>query len=224
MEPLPSPEALASELDSALSSLPNANTASMRRVRRRFSMRIKPADAKYVLELARRLLPRFGRRWIAYEILHDHPAAFRSLGEKEIEEFGRGIDSWWTVDSFARTLSGPAWLNGQLSDALITRWARSGDPWRRRAALVSTVALNVRSQGGPGDVPRTLAVCRLLVDDHEDTIVKAMSWALRALGERHPEAVRSFLRDHESRLAKRVWREVKNKLDTGLKTPKRNKS
>jgi 3-methyladenine DNA glycosylase AlkD len=124
------------------------------------------------------------------------------------------------VDSFARTLSGPAWLHGQVSDALIHRWARSEDHWWRRAALVSTVALNVRSRGGTGDVPRTLAVCRLLVDDHDDMVVKALSWALRELVAHDPEAVRAFLGAHDEVLAARVKREVTNKLTTGLKNPR----
>jgi 3-methyladenine DNA glycosylase AlkD len=83
------------------------------------------------------------------------------------------------------------------------------------------VALNVRSHGGYGDVLRTLAVCRLLVDDHDDMVVKAMSWALRALVVHDPEAVWAFLREHDAVLAARVKREVRNKLTTGLKYPKR---
>jgi 3-methyladenine DNA glycosylase AlkD len=85
--------------------------------------------------------------------------------------------------------------------------------------LVSTVALNIRSHGGMGDTPRTLAVCEQLVADHEDMIIKAMSWALRALSVHDPEAVRRFLADHEAELAARIKREVRNKLETGLKNP-----
>jgi 3-methyladenine DNA glycosylase AlkD len=86
--------------------------------------------------------------------------------------------------------------------------------------LVSTVALNVRSHGGQGDVPRTLAVCRLLVDARDDMVVKALSWALRELVVHDPEAVRGFLEEYGERLAARVKREVRNKLATGLKNPK----
>jgi 3-methyladenine DNA glycosylase AlkD len=86
--------------------------------------------------------------------------------------------------------------------------------------LVSTVALNVRSHGGYGDVPRTLAVCRLLADDHEDMVVKALSWALRELVVHDPNAVWAFLDEHEHVLAARVKREVRHKLKTGLKNPK----
>jgi 3-methyladenine DNA glycosylase AlkD len=156
---------------------------------------------------------------VAYELIREHEAAFERMGEAELESFGQGIASWHSVDTFARTLSGPAWLHGQVSDSVIDRWAHSEDRWWRRAALVSTVALNMRSHGGTGDVLRTLAVCRLLVDDDDDMVVKAMSWALRALVAHDPDAVRAFLAQHEDVLAARVKREVRNKLETGLKNP-----
>jgi 3-methyladenine DNA glycosylase AlkD len=131
------------------------------------------------------------------------------------------MDSWDDVDSFARTLSGPAWLRGYVGDGVIAGWAHSDDLWWRRAALVSTVALNTRSQGGLGDVPRTLAVCRLLVRDKEDMVEKAMSWALRELVVHDPEAVTAFLGGFEGELGARVKREVRHKLATGLKNPRR---
>jgi 3-methyladenine DNA glycosylase AlkD len=79
----------------------------------------------------------------------------------------------------------------------------------------------MRSHGGQGDIPRTLAVCQILVEDHEDMVVKAMSWALRNLIVHDPEAVASFIQQHETHLAARVKREVRNKLNTGLKNPRK---
>jgi 3-methyladenine DNA glycosylase AlkD len=139
--------------------------------------------------MARALWAAHEQRSSAYELIADYREAFRSIGEAELEELGQGLDSWWSVDSFARTLVGTAWLSGQVSNGLIRHWAGSKDHWLRRAALVSTVALNVRSHGGPEDVPRTLAVCRLLVADRADMVVKAMSWALRELTVHAPKAV-----------------------------------
>ena len=49
----------------------------------------------------------------------------------------------------------------------------------------------------------------------------AVSWALRALSERDPDAVRTFLDAHEDALAARVRRKVRHKLETGLKNPRR---
>jgi 3-methyladenine DNA glycosylase AlkD len=218
-----SPQALAAAFDAEMRLLAVPNTPNARRVRRKYSKTLKNAASEFVLEVARELFRMPGQRWAAYEILAAHEPALRSLGEAEIEEFGQGINSWWTVDSFARTLSGPAWLHGQVSDALIHKWARSPDLWWRRAALVSTVAWNVRSKGGPGDVPRTLAVCRMLAADQEDMVVKALSWALRELVVHDAQAVRGFLEEHASFLARRVKYEVGNKLKTGLKNPGRKK-
>jgi 3-methyladenine DNA glycosylase AlkD len=212
---------MAAEIDAHIQALPKQNTANVRAVRRRYSQRLQTASPEFVLELARELLTHDGYRWVAYELIRYHEGAFASLNAADLEELGRGIDSWWAVDGFARILSGPAWLNRQISDQVINRWARSDDRWWRRAALVSTVALNMRSHGGYGDALRTLAVCRLLVDDYEDMVVKALSWALRALVPHDPDAVREFLDAYDDVLAARVKREVGNKLETGLKTPRR---
>jgi 3-methyladenine DNA glycosylase AlkD len=208
-------------LDAEIRALPIRNAPNKRVVRRRYSRLLKASPPDFVLAVVRALLGTHGQRGIAYELLAHHRAAFQSLGPAELEELGQGIDSWWTVDSFARDLAGPAWLQGQVPDELIARWARSPDRWWRRAALVSTVALNVRSHGGYGDTARTLTVCRMLVDDHDDMVVKGLSWALRDLVVHDPEAVTGFLEEHQDVLAARVLREVRNKLTTGLKNPRR---
>jgi len=213
-------KSLVSAFDAEMRTLAVPNTPNARAVRRRYSQRLKKAAPEFVLAVARELF-NTGHRWAAYETIAAHEPAFRSLGEAEIEAFGQGINSWWTVDSFARTLAGPAWLHRLVSDALIHKWARSNDLWWRRAALVSTVAWNVRSKGGPGDVPRTLAVCRILAADHEDMVVKALSWALRELVAHDAQAVRRFLEEYAPVLAARVKYEVGNKLRTGLKNPGR---
>jgi 3-methyladenine DNA glycosylase AlkD len=210
---------LASQIDAEIQALPVKNAPNERAVRRKVSKYLKQADPQFIYNLARTLLTDYGYQWFAYELIANHPAAFQRIGEPELEELGRGINSWWSVDSFARILCGPAWLRGQVSDQVIERWAHSANSWWQRAALVSTVALNVRSQGGRGDVNRTLAICRLLVGEHHDMVVKALSWALRALVVHDPAAVERFLNENDAVLATRVKREVKNKLKTGLKNP-----
>jgi len=216
------PQDLAAEIDRRIRLLAVKNTAGVRAVRREFSVHLRHAATGYVLDLARELLMRHDRRWVAYELIASHKEAFGRLNETLVEEFGQGIDSWGAVDAFARTLSGPAWLWGQVSDEMVWRWAYSPDLWWRRAALVSTVALNIRSQGGMGDVERTLGVCCILVDDREDMVVKALSWALRELVVHDAWAVRDFLAEHRPELAARVMREVTNKLEIGLKNPPRS--
>lgn len=213
---------MASAIDADLRALPaDAKAPMIRSIRRKYTKRLANASAREVVELAERLQSDFWRRVIASELLYYHPAARASLRAKQVEAFGRGIASWGEVDLFAGYIAGPAWLNGQISDRLIHKWARSKDRWWRRAALVCTVVLNSKAWGGSGDVPHTLEVCRMLVDDRDDMVVKAMSWALRKLIQHDRKAVQRFLAKHDDALASRVKREVRNKLTTGLKNPRR---
>jgi 3-methyladenine DNA glycosylase AlkD len=215
---------LAAEMIQTIDGLPARNTASIRAVRRRYSRQLRSAGAVTVIELALQLLhkQRPELRFVAYELIQNHPAAVRRLDGGLLRQLGGELGSWDAVDSFACILSGRVWQAHQIPDELIHDWARSPDRWWRRAALVSTVPLNMKSQGGAGDAPRTLAVCGLLIDDRDDMVVKAMSWALRALATRDPQAVREFVADYEARMAPRVLREVHNKLSTGLKNPRRS--
>ena len=217
-----SPAELALEYDAEHRALTVHVTDTERAICQKYATRIQKAPAEYVLAFARDLFFTHGHRWQAYELIAGHQAAFQSLSAEALEELGQGINSWWTTNSFARTLSGPAWRDGLVEDELIVKWAGSPDLWWRRAALVSTVAFNVRSLGGKGDTVRTLAICRLLVDDHEDMVVKGLSWALRMLVYFDPQAVDGFLKEYDLVLAGRVKREVGSKLRTGLKNPRRN--
>ena len=171
-------------------------------------------------QVASELMRTIGQRWVAYEVVANHEETYLQLDDVVVERLGSGIDSWHTVDGFARILAGPAWRDGLISDETIFRWARSTDRWWRRAALVSTVALNVRSHGGTGDAERTLTVCRMLLADTDEMVAKAISWALRELVVHDAGIVAQFLDEHENQLTSRVKREVRNKLETGLKAPR----
>jgi 3-methyladenine DNA glycosylase AlkD len=216
---------IVAEIDGRLRALDSPKIENLRAVRREFSKHLAKASPQVLIAVALRLLELdrngTGYRFVAYELVCHHRAALGSLGEKELELFGQGIDSWDDVDTFACYLAGPAWREHQVPDALIHRWARSTDRWWRRAALVCTVALNNKARGGSGDTARTLEICYILVKDRDDMVVKAMSWALRELSRRDSQAVRAFLVEQEGVLAARVVREVRTKLMTGLKNPRR---
>jgi 3-methyladenine DNA glycosylase AlkD len=209
----------AQQLLAELSSLTERNTPSLRRLRRAYSKQWKGESPRFVLAVARQLNAS-GYRWIGCELIRNHPAAFAALNDRAVAQFAVGLNSWDSVDAFARILSGPAWAHGYVSDALIEKWSRSRDRWLRRAAVVSTVALNMRSDGGQGDTRRTLAICRRLAADDDDMVQKAISWALRTLVACDGAAVAKFLAIHREHLSSRVKREVCNKLRIGLKNPR----
>jgi 3-methyladenine DNA glycosylase AlkD len=212
-------DALAVEIDRRIRTLPAQTVQSIRAVRRAYSKRLRAVPAEVVAALALALVDR--QRWVAYELLYHHPGGLACLGVAEVERLGRGMQDWGSVDAFGCYVSGPAWQQGSLPDAVVRRWAASPDRWWRRAALVSTVPLNLRSRGGNGDTDRTLDICQRLVGDRDDMVVKALSWALRQLVAWDPAAVQRFLEAHDEELAPRVRREVRNKLETGLKNPSR---
>jgi 3-methyladenine DNA glycosylase AlkD len=213
---------LAQEIDASIRSMPEPTAAHFTPIWSKYSKAIQGAAPREVLALAHELIELgFVQSHMVYALLADHRPALESPTERKLKRLGRALGDWSTVDSFSLGLAGPAWREGQISDATIDRWARSKSRWWRRAAAVCTVALNRKTRGGTGDVPRTLELCRQLAADRDDMVVKAVSWALRELVVHDPRAVRHFLAAHDAELGGRVKREVTNKLTTGRKDRRR---
>lgn len=103
-----------------------------------------------------------------YELVYRQPSAPPLLDARTVEQLGGRLDGWGAVDAFGRYISGPAWQRNVISKQLIQGWAASPDRWWRRAALVSTVPLNLRAAGGTGDAKRTLDICARLIEDRDD--------------------------------------------------------
>jgi 3-methyladenine DNA glycosylase AlkD len=202
-----------------LRALPTRSIDAIRGVRRRYSAALADAPPSTVVDVADALLAggTSAERLIGTELLIARPDAIRRVRSADVEKWARGLDDWGSIDMYGVTVAGVAWREGCVPDRHVMRWAGSADRWRRRLALVATVPLNSRARGGQGDTARTLRVCAALVDDRDDMVVKALSWALRELSKRDPHSVAGFLREHELRLASRVRREVKTKLETGRK-------
>jgi len=199
--------------------LPRRNVPSVRAIRKALSAELRSAGAREVVAIGQGLAAHLPR-WLGYETIAKHRAALASLRIKQVERLGI-LDSWYATDGFGIYISGPTWRDGRIETADIRRWATSKDFWWRRAALVSTVPLNQKSHGNGYRTDDTLAICALLVDDREDMVVKALSWALRVLASRDPGAVRDFLDRHVDRLAARVKRETNTKLVTGAKNKRK---
>ncbi len=175
-----------------------------------------PAEALQ-LALALRATGVHEARLVAYELLGAQRDSSPLLDRPTLEALGQGLDNWVSVDTFGVLLSGRALREGRITEPDLLDWARSPDRWWRRAALVSTIGWNLRSRGGRGEVPGTLRVCAALVDDRDEMVVKALSWALRELAPWGPEALRAFLEAHGDRVPARARRELLTKLNTGTK-------
>jgi 3-methyladenine DNA glycosylase AlkD len=209
----------AADIRAEIAALPRRDTPSMRALRKRRSAELKARPAAEVIALAQaleRAAPQEGK-WVAYELIRFHSGAFAAVGQAEIEDFAGRIASWYATDAFGTILSGPLWAKGRLPDALFEGWSHSESRWLRRSALVATVGLN-------GVKPRpdvTFELCLRLVGDRDDMVEKAVSWALRYLSQKDRAAVEAFWAEHADRFRPRVQREVRHKLATGRKNPRR---
>ena len=208
----------AERLLSKIKAVATPNTASLRHLRQAASKRLRDASPSVVLAVAKTLIDN-ERRWLGYELIHHHQATLATLGIAEVEALGTGMASWSEVDTFCAYIAGPCWATRQIDDDAILDWSGRNDRWWRRAALVATTALNVRSRGGTGDPRRTLMIAERLVLDRDGMVVKDLSWALRELIHWDSAAVANFLERHDQAIAPRVRREVRNKLEMGLKNP-----
>lgn len=154
---------------------------------------------------------------IAYEAISNDKNIMSTLTFKDIQELGKNLDNWLSVDMYAGLLVGHLWRDNRITDNTIQQWAKSEDFWMRRTAVVATVALNQKARGGEGDPKRTLEICSIVVNDKEDMVIKSLSWALRELAKRDTKPVKDFITKHKKVLHPKVLREVSKKIETGRK-------
>jgi len=154
---------------------------------------------------------------LAFEFIGMDKKNMKWITEADIGDFYKNMDNWVSVDYFGVLFVGVAWRENIISTDTVKSYLKSDNFWIRRIAVVATVALNQKARGGKGDSDRTLAICKLVANDHADMINKALSWALRELAKIDKQPVIDFINLHQDNLNKKVLREVTNKLEFGLK-------
>lgn len=100
------------------------------------------------------------------------------------------INNWDLVDCSAEHIVGPE-LGKSVSEAKLTKLARSKVLWDRRIAMLATFHWIKREEFGP-----TLRMAEILVNDKEDLMHKAVGWMLREIGKRDRPTLVRFLRRH----------------------------
>ena len=196
-----------------------ATSADIKPITNDLRKRYKNAEPHEIIDLAKAFSASniHELQTIGFEVLGRFKESLKIISADELNDIGRNLDNWASVDAFGILVTGQMWRMGILSDSTIREWAKSENKWMRRLALVSTVPLNQKSRGGEGDPERTLKICTLLAAEKEDMVVKALSWALRELAKRKTLPVVHFLTEHKNELHSRVKREVTRKIETGKK-------
>lgn len=194
-------------------------TPLLKNILKELKLSTKNLTAREKIELAIEFIRTdvFEMGQIACEYVGKDKTLMAAITDNDLDRMNYKLDNWASVDVFSVYVFGKAWRMGKVSDDKLMQLVHHKNFWQRRVAVVSTVPLNQKANGGTGDPKRTLMICKEVLSDYEDLIVKALSWALRELSKREPEAVQQFIAEHEPVLHKRVLREVNNKLTFGKK-------
>lgn len=115
------------------------------------------------------------------------------------------INNWDLVDCSAHKIVGEH-LKDRSRKPLYTL-ARSVNLWERRIAVIST--LRFIKEGDYADV---LMLSKLLLEDDEDLIHKAVGWMLREVGNRDRQTEESFLEQHCTTMPRTMLRYAIEKL------------
>ncbi len=135
------------------------------------------------------------------------------------------INNWDLVDITAEHIVG-AHLR-QRSRAPLRRLARSRSLWERRIAVLSTFHFIKRNE-----FAETIGIAKMLLQDREDLIHKAVGWMLREVGKRDRTVLESFLDEHGALMPRTMLRYAVERLPEGAKkrylsagrTPRRGKN
>ena len=115
------------------------------------------------------------------------------------------INNWDLVDASAEHIVG-AWLQNRSRKPLI-QLAASGSLWERRMAVLATFHFIKK-----GEFEETLRIAKLLINDREDLIHKAVGWMLREVGKRSAATAGAFLRRHYRAMPRTMLRYAIEKL------------
>jgi len=110
-----------------------------------------------------------------------------------------GINNWDLVDCSAPQIVG-AHLNAG-GRRFLRELARSRSLWDRRIAVLATFHF-IKN----GQFDDSLAIARMLLDDREDLIHKAVGWMLREIGKRDQAALEEFLKANAARMPRTALR------------------
>ncbi len=109
------------------------------------------------------------------------------------------INNWDLVDCSAEHIVGP--FLQQKDRRLLSDLAKSNSLWERRIAVLATFHYIKQRE-----FSETLKIARILLNDDEDLIHKAVGWMLREVGNRDLGAEEKFLKAHYRRMPRTMLR------------------
>jgi len=120
------------------------------------------------------------------------------------------INNWDLVDSSAHYTIGPYLENRDKS--ILYNFAKSPDIWERRIAIMTTFYFIKQNK-----YDDTIAISKILLNDAEDLIHKAVGWMLREIGNREMVTEINFLNEHYKHMPRTMLRYAIEKFPEELR-------
>ncbi|MFC8916823.1 DNA alkylation repair protein [Streptomyces sp. NPDC057116] len=128
----------------------------------------------------------------------------------ELERYLRASRTWALVDPLAVHAAGAVVAGDPgACGATLDRWARDGDFWLRRAALLCLLP-GVRA--GAPDLPRLSRYADAMLEEREFFVRKAIGWVLREVSVRDAGFVAAWVRQRRPRMSGVTYREAVRRL------------
>lgn len=134
--------------------------------------------------------PLFEHRMMAVLLLETFQPLLLPADMKLLERLIRESKTWAFVDELAVAIVGRLVERSPELPPVLDRWARDGDFWLRRAAMLA-VLLPLRR--GEGDFPRFARYADAMLHEREFFIRKAIGWILRETAKKRPDLVYEWL-------------------------------
>lgn len=123
--------------------------------------------------------------------------------KKEIVDFylknTKNINNWDLVDLSAPNIMGEYLINREKG--ILYMLAKSKNLWERRIAVLATFAFIKKN-----NFEDSLKIAKILLNDKQDLIHKAVGWMLREVGKRDLKALESFLEKNCKRMPRVMLR------------------
>ncbi len=113
----------------------------------------------------------------------------------------QAVNNWDLVDYSTPQIIGNYLFNYPAQLPILDDWGTSSNLWHRRIAIVSTFAFIKQANFEP-----TLRIGKLLLNDKEDLIHKALGWMLREIYKKNSNVCVAFLQENYAQLPRTTLR------------------